>query len=85
MGANGDLKRSVGANGDLNELDQPHRVIYKFKGRFTTKVFPNKEQALEFAHTQVDASVQLASEKPNIPKHRSELCKNWNWNKFRQE
>jgi len=51
----------------METVNQAYRVIYRKFGKFTTRVFPSKIMAEQFAANQLDATVQLASEKPNIP------------------
>lgn len=57
-------------------IESPHRVVYLQFGKYTTKVFPNLEKALNFAESQKEAAVQPASEKPNIQRACNKLTRN---------
>lgn len=58
------------------DADLPHRVIYFQCGKYTTRVFGNKEQAERFASSYSGATIQLASEQPNYPKSGRKLMDN---------
>lgn len=58
----------------MADEDIPHRVIYLHLGKLTTRVFANRTQADDFAAKQKgETTIQLASEKPNIPPSRSTM------------
>lgn len=43
--------------------NEPHRVIYRFQNKLTSKIFGNKKLADDFAETAADAVVQKATDK----------------------
>lgn len=55
---------------DSDISKEPHRVIYWHKGNLTSRVFPNLEQANEFAAAQIVHLIQPAKEPPNMPSRR---------------